>query len=179
MNESAEDGPKIVVDDDWKAQVEKEKQAAAKGETPADAEPTQPLTADSPAAETPAAETPTPESTQGPGAASSNPESPTDPADSVAATASQGDQSAVGAPPPASLEALVTMLFSQAMVALGQLPGPDGQPAKVEKPLAKYFIDSVEMLGEKTKGNLTDEETRLISEALHAMRMAYVSVKAK
>jgi hypothetical protein len=35
------------------------------------------------------------------------------------------------------------------------------------------------MLGEKTKGNLSDDEYKLISETLHAMRMAFVSVKAK
>jgi hypothetical protein len=77
------------------------------------------------------------------------------------------------------METLVSMLFTQALAALGQLPGPDGKPGQVNKPFAKYFIDSLEMLGEKTKGNLTEDESKMIAETLHAMRMAFVSIRAK
>lgn len=83
------------------------------------------------------------------------------------------------APPPAGFETLVTMLFTQAMAALGQFPGPEGQVGEVNKPLAKYFIDTVDLLGEKTKGNLSEAESQILSQSLHAMRMAYVSTKAK
>lgn len=83
------------------------------------------------------------------------------------------------APPPAGFETLVTMLFTQALAALGQFPGPEGQVGEVNKPLAKYFIDTVDLLGEKTKGNLTETESQILSQSLHAMRMAYVSTKAK
>ncbi|TWU50770.1 hypothetical protein Poly51_40630 [Rubripirellula tenax] len=80
-------------------------------------------------------------------------------------------------PPPATFEALLSMLFTQSMAMLGQIPDPaTGQPT-VNKPYAKHFIDVLEMLGEKTKGNLSDQEKKMHSEALHAMRMAYVSVK--
>ena len=47
----------------------------------------------------------------------------------------------------------------------------------VETSVAKHYIDSLEMLGEKTKGNLSDEESKVLSEALHALRMAYVGAK--
>ncbi len=83
------------------------------------------------------------------------------------------------APPPAGFETLVTMLFTQAMAALGQFPGPEGQVGEINKPLAKYFIDTVDLLGEKTKGNLSEAEAQILSQSLHAMRMAYVSTKAK
>ena len=83
------------------------------------------------------------------------------------------------APPPAGFETLVTMLFTQALAALGQFPGPEGQISEVNKPLAKYFIDTVDLLGEKTKGNLSEAESQILSQSLHAMRMAYVSTKAK
>jgi hypothetical protein len=83
------------------------------------------------------------------------------------------------APPPAGFETLVTMLFTQAMAALGQFPGPEGQVGEVNKPLAKYFIDTVDLLGEKTQGNLSEAESQILAQSLHAMRMAYVSTKAK
>lgn len=80
--------------------------------------------------------------------------------------------------PPASFDTLVTLLFTQAMAALGQVAGPDGKTSKVNKPLAKYFIDTVEILGEKTRGNLTEAESKLLSDTLHTMRIAYVSIRA-
>lgn len=137
----SEEDPKIIVDDDWKAQVEKEKAMAA-GKLD--------LGQDDTNVATP-------------------------PEQSLA------DQESYipDTPPPATLETLVSMLFTQALAALGQIPGPDGKPTPVNKPFAKYFIDSLEMLGEKTKGNLSDDESTMISETLHAMRMAFVSVKAK
>lgn len=137
--------PKIIVDDDWKAQVEKEKAAAtAKPEPSSDevlAKETEPAQVAEPAEKTePAADD-------------------------------------AGQLPPASLEVHISMLFSQCMAALGQMPGPDGQPTEVNKPFAKHFIDTIEMLQEKTSGNVTDDEKKMMAEVLHAMRMAFVSVK--
>jgi len=145
--------PKIIVDDDWKAQVEKEKAiAAGKLAEPTSAdEPTEALAA-SPTAEN---------------------QSPMD------TLASAADDASLDAPPPASLETLVSMLFTQALAALGQIPGPDGQVGQVNKPFAKYFIDTLDMLSDKTKGNLSSDESKMISDTLHAMRMAFVSVRAK
>jgi hypothetical protein len=91
----------------------------------------------------------------------------------------EGDQDAAGfpPPPPASFEILVSMMFTQAMSMLGHIPDPAGAEIPVNKPYAKHTIDTLEMLGEKTKGNLTDEESAMLSEALHALRMAYVNTK--
>lgn len=148
---SPEDEPKIVIDDDWKEQVAKEKAAAADG-APADDSAEQP-------------------EEQPPQAAAQ----PSDqPADDV--LSDQGDSAPP--PPPASFDVLVTMLFTQAMATLGHLPNPATGKAEVNKPYAKHYIDTLEMLGEKTKGNLTDEEQKVLSDALHAMRMAYVDAKA-
>jgi hypothetical protein len=87
------------------------------------------------------------------------------------------DQTAVDQLPQASFEVHLSMLFSQCLAALGQIPDPSGKPAKPNKAYARHFIDTVDMLGEKTKGNLTTEEAKMHSEVLHAMRMAYVSIK--
>lgn len=108
----------------------------------------------------------------------SEPEQPASEATRSESTAVESGSSP-GTPPPASFETLVTMLFTQALAALGQIPGPDGSPHDIDKPLAKYFIDTLEMLGEKTQGNLTPAESKLLAETLHGMRMAYVSIKAR
>ncbi|TWU43723.1 hypothetical protein Q31b_12520 [Novipirellula aureliae] len=82
------------------------------------------------------------------------------------------------APPPASFEVLISMLFTQAMMMLGQMPDPASGKSEINKPFAKHHIDTLEMLSEKTKGNLSDDEAKMLSEALHALRMMYVNVKA-
>ena len=81
-------------------------------------------------------------------------------------------------PPPPTFEILISMMFTQAMSMLGQIPDPSGERMPVNKPYAKHTIDTLEMLGEKTKGNLTDDESGMLAEALHALRMAYVNTKA-
>lgn len=82
------------------------------------------------------------------------------------------------AAPPASFEVLISMMFTQAMAMLGQMPDPGTGETTVNKPYAKHYIDTLEMLGEKTQGNLKEDESKILSEALHALRMAYVNVKA-
>ncbi len=81
------------------------------------------------------------------------------------------------APPPASFEMLVTMFFTQAMAALGQIPNPMTGVAEISKPHAKHYIDTLDIIGVKTKGNLSSDESKMLSEALHALRMMYVNVK--
>ena len=109
------------------------------------------------------------------------PDDATSEAESKPAKASAADQEAdaseMPAPPPASFTVLISMLFSQAMAMLGQMPDPTTGEATINKPFAKHYIDTLEMLQEKTKGNLDDEETSMLSEALHALRMMYVNAK--
>ena len=80
-------------------------------------------------------------------------------------------------PPPASFEMLISMLFSQAMTMLGQIPDPQTGESTTNKPFAKYTIDTLEMLSEKTEGNLSEAESTMLSQTLHALRMAYIEVK--
>lgn len=82
-------------------------------------------------------------------------------------------------PPPASFSVLVTMLFTQAMGMLGQMPDPNTGKTKVNKPFAKHYIDTLEMLESKTKGNLDDQEVAMLNEALHALRMMYVDTRGE
>lgn len=80
-------------------------------------------------------------------------------------------------PPPASFEVLVYSLFAQAMSSLGQSIDPDIPQGSMNKPYAKHCIDTLEMLSEKTAGNLSDDESTMLSGILHTLRMAYVNVK--
>ena len=62
--------------------------------------------------------------------------------------------------PPASLEMLVTTLVTEAMISLGQIPHPHTGEVMFQPQQAKYLIDMIDMLREKTKGNVTPDETR-------------------
>jgi hypothetical protein len=74
----------------------------------------------------------------------------------------------------ASLASLLGMLSNQAMVALGLIRNPSTGKAEKELPVARYFIDLVGVLEEKTKGNLDPDEAAALDETLHTLRMAYV-----
>jgi len=77
---------------------------------------------------------------------------------------------------PDSFTMLVSMLATQAMVALGKIPDPVQGHAVVRPSHARQAIDMIAMLDEKTKGNLTADEAAMLSDLLHEMRMLYVSV---
>ena len=80
--------------------------------------------------------------------------------------------------PPATFPILVTTFATQAMAALGQLPDPiEGKPV-VRKELAKFQIDMLGVLEEKTKGNLSAEESSMLTDVLHQLRMAFVAAGA-
>lgn len=79
--------------------------------------------------------------------------------------------------PRGNFAALVSMLVTQALFALGMLPEVEGQEGEKKEPdmeLAKYSIDMLEALEEKTKGNLTEAEKKVLENTLSQIRMAYV-----
>ncbi|MBN8247671.1 MAG: DUF1844 domain-containing protein [Verrucomicrobia bacterium] len=85
----------------------------------------------------------------------------------------------------ASTEEIHVALFLQlvsghaqmALLFLGELPHPDtGQPGIPDVPSGKMFIDQLEMLEVRTRGNLNAEETRVLQQALHATRQALAAV---
>lgn len=76
--------------------------------------------------------------------------------------------------PPASLELLLTTLGTEALVAMGQLPHPATGKLHAQRNQAKYLIDTIEVLRNKTKGNLTPGEQQLIDNLLHQLRMLFV-----
>jgi len=122
MNDNSQDEPKIIVDDDWKAQAQAEKERlAAEQQTGAAA------------AERPAL-------------------------------------------PQASFSTLVTTTASQTLFALGVAPDPQTQKPHADLELARYHIDTLKVLDEKTAGNLTDEEKALLDSTLYELRTHYMRI---
>ncbi len=69
------------------------------------------------------------------------------------------------------------MMHAQnAALFLGQIPNPKTGEGEVNLELAKMFIDQLAMIQEKTRGNLTSEETTVLRNALSNLQMAYVEV---
>lgn len=76
---------------------------------------------------------------------------------------------------PIDFYTFVLSLGSSAFVHLGDAPHPEtGQPAEPDLLLAKQTIDILAMLGEKTKGNLTQEEERFLETLLTDLRLRFV-----
>jgi len=123
MADEKQERPDLVVDDDWKSQVEKEKHTAS---------------------------------------------------DAVKEQAEQGDGGENAELPPANLAMLISTFYSQAMMSLGVMPNPSTGEKETDLAMAKHFIDTLEMLEQKTKGNTDQDEQKMFDEVLHLLRMAYV-----
>jgi len=78
--------------------------------------------------------------------------------------------------PPADLNALISMLATQAMFSLGLIHEKDAEPPQPDFAMAKFNIDILDVIAEKTKGNLTEEEDNLLQGTLAQLRMAFVQM---
>ena len=125
MAEEKKDEKKIIIDEDWKQQAQKEKEILAAQEK---------------------------------------------------TETGKAEQSQRGPLPEGDFTALVSTLVTQAFFALGILH-MEGQEKKApDLELAKFNIDMLEMLEEKTKGNLTEDEKKLLENTLSQVRMTYVKI---
>ena len=73
----------------------------------------------------------------------------------------------------------ITFIFTlstHAQSGMGLIPNPISIKVEVDLNLAKYQIDVIGMLKEKTKGNLDENEGKFIESILHELRMVYVNV---
>jgi hypothetical protein len=78
--------------------------------------------------------------------------------------------------PPADFQGLMESIVAQALLYLGAIPDPTTGRAIVSLEHARYQIDLLGILEQKTKGNLSEEESKLLAETLTALRMQYVEV---
>jgi hypothetical protein len=125
--EEKKDEKKIIIDEDWKQQAQKEKEILAAQE------------------EAEKEKVPRGKSHHGP--------------------LPQGD-----------FAALVSMLVTQALFALGLIQVEGQKDKEPDLELAKYNIDMLETIEEKTKGNLTEEEKKMLENTLAQVRIAYVKL---
>jgi hypothetical protein len=70
----------------------------------------------------------------------------------------------------------VLSLSHSALMHLGAAPDPETGHIDKSLPLARQTIDLIAMLEEKTKGNLTGDEERLVGHILYDLRMRYVEL---
>ena len=79
--------------------------------------------------------------------------------------------------PEVSLSSLVFSLSSSALLHLGEIADPQTGEKKEDFALAKHSIDTISMLKDKTKGNLTEEEDKFLESILTDLRWRYVKAK--
>lgn len=71
---------------------------------------------------------------------------------------------------------LVRMLATQALMYLGAFPDPETGKAVVSLEYARLHIDLMDVLEEKTKGNLSGDEQKMLTGTLHELRTQYVEI---
>ncbi|HUU14705.1 MAG TPA: DUF1844 domain-containing protein, partial [Terriglobia bacterium] len=76
-------------------------------------------------------------------------------------------------------ETLVSYLSTTAMFQLGLLPGPGGERISPDLPNAHRTIDLLDVLREKTRGNLNENEAKLLDDVLYELRMSYVEIEKR
>jgi hypothetical protein len=84
------------------------------------------------------------------------------------------DGGASSPPGTPSIAELVNLLAMQAVVTLGGYQGPGGETIPPNYDVAKHHIDLLDVLDQKTKGNLTDDEKRMLNTVLYELRAQYV-----
>jgi hypothetical protein len=78
-------------------------------------------------------------------------------------------------PPAMNFEQIVHSVYMTALLQLGGAT-PEGEQPRIDLMGARQSVDMLAVLGEKTKGNLTPEETRLLDTALFELRMGFLEI---
>jgi hypothetical protein len=78
--------------------------------------------------------------------------------------------------PKGDLAALISMLTTQAFFSMGAFKIEGQEDREPDLELARYNIDMLETLEEKTKGNLSEKEEKVLKDTLNQVRMAYVKI---
>lgn len=73
---------------------------------------------------------------------------------------------------------LVMMNAQQAALCLGQMAHPSTGKAEVNLDAAKMFIDHLEIIREKTRGNLSKDEEKILTSVLSELQLAFVQVSS-
>jgi len=87
-----------------------------------------------------------------------------------------GQPAGAGQLPKADFKTMVSRMVTEAMMSLGMIPEPQSGRRVAVLDLARFHIDMLSVLEQKTQGNRDDEESRLLATALHELRSQYVQV---
>ena len=128
--DKTEEEKKIIVDEDWKAEAQREKEILAAQEE----------------------------------------------AEKEAEQEKQEGRQARGPLPPGNFAALVSTLATQAIYSMGLLAVEGKEKPPVDLELARYNIDMLATIEEKTRGNLDEAEEKILKNTLNDLRMGYVKM---
>lgn len=78
--------------------------------------------------------------------------------------------------PPADFSSFITSLSVQALMSLGEIENPFTKKKEKDLNQARYIIDTIDMMKEKTKGNLDSEEENLLSTILYELKMKFAQL---
>lgn len=79
-------------------------------------------------------------------------------------------------PPPIDFATFITSLSAAALYHLGVMPDPDTNRKVLNVPMARQTIDLIQMLREKTMGNLTTSEQGLVDGVLYDLKTRFIRV---
>ena len=74
---------------------------------------------------------------------------------------------------PINFTALIFSFSTSALISMGEMPNPESNSSEKDFHLAKHNIDILDMLKEKTKGNLNEEEEVLLTKVLYDLKLKY------
>jgi len=69
---------------------------------------------------------------------------------------------------------LVQQFYQSALIFMGKVENPQTKKIEINKDMARYFIDSLEMLQFKTKNNLSDQENQMSSKIVQELKLDFV-----
>jgi hypothetical protein len=145
------------VDSSWKEEIRKEREAAKEAPPPAPSAPSAP----SPA--------PAHAPTAAPSAKGAAPGKP-------AAAAAPGAAGATGVQPSKLFLTFLAQLVQQCLMQLGQVENPFTNQRELDLEGARFTIELLAILQEKTKGNLAEQEARMLGEAVRELQLQYVEI---
>lgn len=90
-----------------------------------------------------------------------------------------GNAAATGEFPQIDFTTFVLSLSHSVLVHLGDTPNPVDGTSDQNMPMARQTIDLLSLLEQKTRGNLTGEEERVLQQALYDLRLRYVEVSRR
>jgi hypothetical protein len=117
---------------------------------------------------------PAPAAAQPPAPAPASPPPPA--AEAHSAEPPPSDEPAAGDEPRTAFALIIQMLAMPAYAALGMVPDPASGRQRVDRAAAREMIDLLAVLEQKTRGNLSFEESNFLSRVLYDLRLAFVEV---